>query len=223
MSANARALLVKKKQAGVDPLVDKILTEGSDEAALYAKALKLNTSALKRSYVEACLLASQDIERISSLLDMDRPFVEFYRDVFYDVFELDKLSKLELINVSDKNESLMKLWALHQGLDFIAWRLGASVSVNPTQGLQDLFSTCIMKSKEAMFSGNGSDESKEATKWVKLSMDIARLLRGWVMDAEGAKRDIELALRESNPEFDGFAGLQEINDESSVDTDTDVT
>lgn len=216
MKPNARALLVKQKQTGVDPLVDQILTEGSAESVAYARALEINKSALKRSYVESCLLASEDIERIAKLLGMSVDLVQFYHDVFYNVTGLDKLSRLELIDVTDKNEGLMKLWAINQGLDFIAWRLGASVTVNPTQGLQDLFSTCIMKSKEAMFSGNGSEESKEATKWVKLSMDIARLLRGWVMDAEGARRDIELALRESNPDFDGFADLQELNNQDSV-------
>lgn len=211
MAVSDRALLVKTKRVGVDSLVDNILTEGSSEAASYVLAAAIQRSTVKRSYVEACLLASKDFERISALLEVDIDLLRFYHDVFYDVHELDKLSKLELIQVSDKNEGLMKLWALSQGLDFIAWRLGNSVAINPTQGLQDLFSTCIMKSKEAMFSGNSSEESKEATKWVKLSADIARLLRNWVMDSEGARKDIELALRESNPDFDGFAELQELD------------
>lgn len=216
MKPNARALLVRQKQAGVDPLVDKILTEGSAEAAAYVKALEHNKSSLKRSYIESCLLASSDMPRISKLLGIDEDVLTLYRDVFYNVQGLDKLSRLELIDVTDKNEGLMKLWALNQGLDFIAWRLGEQVTINPTQGLQDLFSTCIMKSKEAMFSGNASEESKAAVQWTKLSMDIARLLRAWVMDTEGAKKDIELALRESNPDFQGFAELQDSNDSAPV-------
>jgi hypothetical protein len=211
MTADARARLVKQKRSGEDPLVDKILTEGSPELSFYEKALKINKSGLKRSYLESCLLASQDVKRISGLLGMPVELVVFYKDVFYDVWDLDKLSKLELVDVTDKNESLMKLWALNQGLDFIAWRLGEPVNINPTAGLQDLFSTCIMKSKEAMFSGNATAESSEATKWVKLSMDIARLLRNWVMDSEGARKDIELALRETNPDFDGFDSLPGFN------------
>lgn len=209
---NARALLVKNKKAGVDPLVDTILTEGSAEAELHAQALRIYTSNVKRSYVEACLLGSQDLERISALLEIDITLLEFYRSVFYDVQGLDKLSRLELIDVSDKNEGLMKLWALNQGLDFIAWRLGANVTINPTDGLQSLFSTCVMKSKEAMFSGNASEESKEAVRWTKMSLDIARMLRSWVMDSDGAKKDIELALRESNPDFEGFADLEDLKD-----------
>lgn len=211
MTVDARARLVKSKSSGVDLLVDKILTEGSPESLLYSQSLKLSRSSLKRSYIESCLLASRDTSRISELLEIPEDLVVFYKDVFFDVWELDKLSKLELVNVTDKNESLMKLWALNQGLDFIAWRLGSPVNINPTQGLQDLFSTCIMKSKEAMFSGNATAESAEATKWVKLSMDIARLLRNWVMDSEGARRDIELALKETNPEFEGFDTLPGFN------------
>lgn len=211
MAADARARLVKTKSSGADLLVDKILLEGSPESSLYSQALKLNKSSLKRSYLESCLLASRDTRRISELLELPEDLIVLYKDVFYDVWGLDKLSKLELIDVSDKNESLMKLWALNQGLDFIAWRLGGAVNINPTQGLQDLFSTCIMKSKEAMFSGNATAESAEATKWVKLSMDIARLLRNWVMDSEGARRDIELALKETNPDFEGFESLPGFN------------
>lgn len=216
MKPNARALLVRQKQTGVDPLVDQILTEGSAEAAAYARALEYSKSAVKRSYIESCLLASDDFPRISKLLGIEEDIIRLYHDVFYSVHGLDKLSRLELIDVGDKNEGLMKLWALNQGLDFIAWRLGEQVSINPTQGLQDLFSTCIMKSKEAMFSGNASEESKAAVQWTKLSMDIARLLRAWVMDTEGAKKDIELALRESNPDFQGFAELQELNNQDSA-------
>ena len=211
MTVDARARLVKSKSSGVDLLVDTILVEGSPESSLYAQALKINKSGLKRSYLESCLLASRDTGRISELLEIPESVIVLYKDVFFDVWELDKLSKLELVNVSDKNESLMKLWALNQGLDFIAWRLGNPVNINPTQGLQDLFSTCIMKSKEAMFSGNATAESAEATKWVKLSMDIARLLRNWVMDSEGARRDIELALKETATDFEGFDTLPGFN------------
>lgn len=211
MTVNARALLVKNKTVGTDPLVDKILTEGSAEAELYQKALAISKSRVKKQYVEACLLASQDYTKISALIEIDPVLVEHYAQVFYNTAGLDKLSKLELVEVEDHQEMMMKLWALSQGLDFIAWRLGSEVNINPTAGLQSLFSTCIMKSKEAMFSGNDSASSIEATKWVKLSLDIARLLRNWVMDNEGAKKDIEIALREVIPDFDGFASLQELD------------
>jgi hypothetical protein len=114
---------------------------------------------------------------------------------------------MELLDVSDRAEAALKLWALSQGLTFIAWRMGRQVQVSPVEGLQDLFTTCIYKAKEAIFSGNVSEASKESTKWVKLSMDIARLLKIWVMDSAAAKKDIELALQEVVPDFEGLDSL----------------
>lgn len=209
MSVNARSLLIQNKTSGLDPLVDAILTEGSPEADLYLKALDIKTSGLKSTYVESCLLASDDLFAIAELLDMDEDVIETYSKVFYEVAGLDKLSKMELLNVTDRQESLMKIWATSQGLDFIAWRLGRKVSINPIEGLKDLFTTCIYKAKEAIFSGNETEASKEATKWTKLSMDIARLLKGWVLDTDEAKKDIEMALRQVVPDFKGFTDLED--------------
>lgn len=208
MSVNARALLIRSKTLGVDFLVDQILSEENNaEKTLFNHALVINKSKLKKRYVESCLLASNDFERISDILDIPLDVLIMYRDIYYDVSECDKLSKLELMDVSDREEHLMKLWALSQGLDFIEWRLGRQVQINPVDGLRDLFTTCVYKSKEAMFSGNASASSSEATKWTKLSLDIARMLKVWTSDVDAAKRDIELALAEVIPEFKSFADL----------------
>jgi len=216
MPLNSRAVLVRKKQEGQDPLVDEVLSQPDGELATrYKKALELFASKSKRRYVEACILASTDFERISSLLEIPIDVIRTYADFFYDLVGLDKLSKLDLLNVEDRDESLLKIWAFSQGLDFIAWRLGARVAISPVEGLQELFATCIMKSKEAMFSGNASEESKEATKWVKLSLDLARLLKVWVMDTDAAKADIEMALKQVVPTFDGFDSL---DDFESIDS-----
>lgn len=219
MRVDARALLIKNATLGSDPLVDIVLSTGdSPEKALYVQALALNKSTLKRRYVESCLLASADLARISSILEIPEEQIRFYRDVFYDVSELDKLSKLELLDVKDRDEHAMKLWALSQGLDFVEWRLGRVVSINPVAGLQDLFTTCVFKAKESMFSGNAADASKEGVKWTKMSLDIARLLKVWVMDSDAAKKDIELALAEVIPEFGSFADL---NREDTAEDESD--
>jgi hypothetical protein len=216
MRPDARALLIRNATLGSDPLVDRILaTEAGPEKALYVQALAISKSPLKRRYVESCLLASGDIPRISRILELSEELLLFYREVFYDVGELDKLSKLELLDVKDRDEHAMKLWALSQGLDFIEWRLGKPVSINPVTGLQDLFTTCVFKAKEAMFSGNAAEASKEGTKWAKLSMDIARLLKVWILDTDAAKKDIEMALQEVIPDFQGFSDL----DRDDVDSD----
>lgn len=205
---NARAILIRKKDLGKDKLADAIIKdEECPEAQLYAQAKRINESPLKKGYVESALLTSDDLDIISDLLEIPLPVVTMYRDVFYEVTGLDKLSKMELLDCRDKNEGLLKLWALSQGLPFIAWRLGKQVNISPVEGLQDLFTTCIYKAKEAMFNGNVSESSKESTKWTKLAMDIARLLKLWVLDSAAAKKDIELALQEVVPEFKGLDSL----------------
>jgi hypothetical protein len=67
---------------------------------------------------------------------------------------------------------------------------------------------CVYKAKEAAFSGNASKASVEATKWTKLSLDFARLLKAWTLDSEEARADIELALSEVLPEFTSLADLE---------------
>lgn len=208
MIVNARALLIERKTLGTDPLVDTIITKPeSTEAILYASALALNKSNLKRQYIEASLLASSDTEAISAILEIPQPVLDMYGLVFYEVANLDKLSKMELMSEGTKEERLFKLWAISQGLDFIAWRLGKPVFVSPVDGLQDLFTTCMYKAKEAMFNSNATEASKESTKYVKLAMDIARLLKVWVLDSSAAKQDIEMALRTINPNFKGMDEL----------------
>jgi hypothetical protein len=208
MPVNARGILLRKKTLGQDPLVDKILKdETCAEAILYAAAKKINESPLKKGYVESSLLTSGDLQKISDLIEIPLDVLTMYRDVFYEVTGLDKLSKMELLNCHDKNEGLLKLWALSQGLDFIAWRLGKEVNISPIDGLQNLFTTCHYKAKEAMFNGNVSEASKESTKWVKLSLDIARLLKLWVLDNAAARKDLEIALSEVVPDFEGLDSL----------------
>lgn len=210
MPVNARELLIKAGVTGADPLVDRILSaEDSAEKSLYNQAAELKASSFKSMYIEACLLSSSDAEKIGDLLEVPPEVIAVYARIFYDTADLDKLSKMELIDVPDRQEGLLKLWALNQGLDFLAWRLGKAVQINPIEGLRDLFSTSMYKAKEAMFSGNETEASKEAVKWTKMSMDLARLLKSYTMDNDQAKKDIELALSEVTPDFPGFDSLQQ--------------
>lgn len=198
---NEKDYLIRNKKVGIDPLVDKILAdeEGiTEETKFFKKGVELRDSKLRRSYIESCILASNDFQKIGELLELDPKFVEFYENVFYNVSGLDRLERLELL---EDEEDTLKLWAVSQGLDFIAWRLGKKVELSPIEGLKDLFSTCIYKSKEAMFNKNASEASREAAKWTKLAMDLGRLLKMWVMDTQAAKKDLELALEKVVPNF----------------------
>lgn len=208
---HGRYILIKNKATGRDPLVDLILSGDEKTVPLYERARKIHLSSLKRGYVEACMLASTDLLQISEIIEIPVDTLDMYRKVFFDIEGYDKLSMLELIESSDNPEDRgMKLWAMSQGLSFVAWRLGKAVNVNPVEGLQELFTLSIFKSKEALFSGNASESSKEATKWTKLSMDLARLLKAWVMDSNAARKDIEIALMEVIPDFKGFDSLDEL-------------
>lgn len=209
MAVHARELLIKTKRSGVDGLADKIISDpNSPEGLLYAKAKALYVKPLKKQYVEVCFMASSNLEEISDVLGIPQDVLLMYHDVFFDVMGLDKLSRLELLeNSATDEEKVFKLWAISQGLDFVRWRLGGKVSVSPVDGLQDLFTTCIYKSKEAMFNSNVTEASKESTKYIKLAMDIAKLIKTWVMDSDGAKKDLEIALREIDPNFAGIDSL----------------
>jgi hypothetical protein len=209
MRVNQRELHIRNEVSGADPLVDKILSgEDCPERTAYLKAIPLKESKLKKGYVEASLLCSNDVNAISHILEIPAEVIQMYNDIFYDVMELDKLSKMELLDVRDKTEAALKTWALSQGLPFISWRMGKQVTISPVEGLVDLFTTCVYKSREAMFSQNASESSREATKWTKLSMDIARLLKIWTTDAGAAKKDLEIAIREVVPDFEGFESLE---------------
>jgi hypothetical protein len=210
---NEKAKLVKAGTTGVDERVDEIITNPeSPLALLYAKCEQYKRSLLKRSYIEASLMCSQDLAKIHSLLEIGEDVLEVYSYFFFDVVGMDRLAKIEHIeSVKDDNERQMKLWALGQGLGFIEWRLGYKVSINPVEGLVELFNTCMYKSKESIYSSSTSETSKEAVKWTKMSTDIARLLKLWTSSNEGAKDALTLAIREIVPEFMGIDELLEEN------------
>lgn len=206
--------LIKKEITGKDSRVDNIIAATDPVLMeLYAKALAINKSKLRKSYVEAALICERDLAKISKVLDVPVEVLEVYKEFFFETEGLDKLGKIEHIeSVKDENEKHLKLWAIGQGLNFIAWRLGDKVTLSPIDGLVEMFSTCMYKAKEAVYNGNTSESSKEAIKWTKLSADIARLLKVWVMDNAAAKADLEIAIKEVVPDFVGIDELLKGNE-----------
>lgn len=180
----------------------------------------LRKSNLQSSYLEAALFSGAEISEISRLLDIPQEVILAYQEEYLLVSKGNKLEKLEYIEeeMSHKDSAIrrrgsLKLWALSSGLEFLKWRLGEAVQISPITGMQNLFSICFYKAKEAMYSSSTSDEGKESQKWIKLSTDIARLIKLWVSDSEAARKDIELALKEIIPEFgsiDEFIDKQDL-------------
>lgn len=204
------ATLINESKTGEDPVADRFIENPEDP--LYVNAKELHESGVRRHYVEAALLATDDFEHIGNVLDMPIEVVATYAKIYYDVYGLDRLGKLTMVEkATSDDERTLKLWAISQGIDFIAWRLGKRVEISAVGGLTDLFSDCIFKSKEALFNENASLSSKESTKWVKLSIDIARLLKIWVTDSRAATKDIELALKKVVPNYTAVADVEAAN------------
>lgn len=201
-------------------MVDLVLNKDPTQSDLYNRGYRIYSSPLKKSYVEACLIASRDLQQISTMLEIPLDVITAYKVYFFDIQEYDKLSLLEIVaEEEDPSGKSMKMWALSQGLEFIAWRLGKSVTVSPIGGIQDLLTIAVYKSKEALFSSNNSEASKEATKWTKLSMDLARLIKAWVMDSDEAKSDLQVALASISPEFESFDKLLEVVEDATDPTE----
>lgn len=211
---NSRALLIRNGKVGEDELVDQVLTAESPQAILYNKARELNENPLKKRYIEACMLASPDLGSISSLLEIEVEVLNAYSKIYYDIEGLDHLDKLELTQVRNSDESSLKMWALTQGMDFIAWRLGKRSEVTPPlDGLRQLFDTCLYKAKEAFFSSNVSKASQESSRWVKLSMDIARLIKAWSNEGNDAQKDLEIRIKEVVATFPSVGSFHDLFDD----------
>lgn len=209
---NELSKLVEAKTKGVNAAVDQILDNvDSPEAKVYQKCKEISKSPLQKQYIEACLLGSEDEQEICTVLEYPIEVVRAYRAFFYNVVGWNRLEKLDLINSSklEPDEQALKLWALNQGLLFVSWRLGHKVTINPLEGLNELFSIAVYKAKEALFTGNASESSKEAAKWTKQSLDLARLLKLWSLDSNAAKKDLELAIKEVVPEFRSISELMD--------------
>ena len=212
---NKLSKLVKAKEVGKNPRADQVINSPESElGVLYSKAETLASNKMKKRYVESCLFCTEDLVEISQVLELPVEVLEIYREFFFDTRGWDRLSKVDHIdNIPDtrEEEATMKLWALSSGLDFIKWRLGKATSVSPVEGLQAVFNMCVYKSKEGMYTASTSKTSMEAVKWAKMSTDIARLLKLWVLDSSAAKKDLEIALRTVVPEFLGIDSILDEN------------
>jgi hypothetical protein len=169
-------------------------------------------SALRRSYVEACLLATNELGEISSLLQVPvEVLVEYEREVF-PYGRYSRLAKLEYLEtLQDESDKQLKLWAITQGFDFVKWRMGFKVEISPIDGMQTLYSDCIFKAKEAFFNHNDTNSSKEALKWVGQSMFLAKIIKSWVADSKEAMKDIEIALEKLDGSNVHFPSLESID------------
>jgi hypothetical protein len=190
-----RAGYIDRREISGCPLLDAFLE--TPLPGLCREVLAIRTSKTRRTYVEAALLTQATPGAISTVLDIHEEYIDAYRKVYFDVESMDRLSKIEVIEAcQDADERNLKMWAITQGLDFLAWRLGKPVTLSPVEGLSALMSDSYFKAREAFFNNSTSASGQQALKWTKQTVEIAKLLKSWVSDSAEAMRDIEFALRE---------------------------
>ena len=219
-AADYRSKILKTGTKGVDPLVDHLLDNPLPEE-VKVSVDSIHKDKIQRMYVESCLLATSNLTEISEVLEIPESILLLYKDLYFDVTDMNKLQKLSVISSSrDSSEQQMKMWALSQGMEFIKWRIGRKVNISPIEGLTALFSDSFYKSKEAFFNPNVSQSSRESIRWVKQSVDIAKLLKSWVADSEEAMRDIEIALEQYIGDDIEFPTIDELIEENSDGSDS---
>lgn len=205
-----RWLLLKKGTAGQDEIVDLLLNEPS---GFLPAVEEIYSDKIQRSAVEAALLSTPDVEVISAVLEVPAAVLMLFRDLCFNIEGLSKLQRMSYIGkLRDKEEQKMKIWAITQGPSFLKWRFGGDVTISPVDGLQSIFSDAYYKSKEAFFSGNDSEASKEAAKWAKIAMDAGKQLKAWVSDADHAMQDINLALEQISGDDIQFKTIDDLEE-----------
>lgn len=190
-----RGKLLARGTREADPIVDQLLDGAFPEIVEAATVIYKDRT--QRMYVESSLLATNDLEVISRFLELEVAVLDMYRSLYFDVAHFTKLQRMSYLDsVKEGPDRNMKSWALTQGVRFLEWRFGNDVRISPVEGLSAIFSDCYYKSKEAFFNGNSSEASKEAAKWTKQAVEVARLLKSWVTDANEAMKDINIALEQ---------------------------
>tara|TARA_R110002073_G_scaffold56785_2_gene144234 strand:+ start:289 stop:933 length:645 start_codon:yes stop_codon:yes gene_type:complete len=194
-SPSYRNWLMCRNVRNKDTLVDAILDGYVDSESLLEARLIYEDKVVK-AYVESCLLATEDFTAISDLLEIPKPVLMLYHDIYYDVHGLSKVYKVEHIaNIDDECERIRKQWAFSQGLDYITWRMGQSGKLSVTETIQNLHSDAYYKAKEAFFSDSTSSIGQEGLKWHRQTVLLAKMLTELEVETDDVAATFELALK----------------------------
>lgn len=165
-----------RRMEGVDHLVDAIL-HGHVEGSALKECKDIYEDRLVKIYVEACLLATEDYDQMSKVLELDKHVLMLYHDIYYDVQGLSRIHKTRLLSkIEDNDERQLKQWSMTSGMDFIQWRLGMITKISTMDSIVQLQSDAYFRSKEAFFSSNASQSSQEGLKWSKQAVHLTRLI-----------------------------------------------
>jgi hypothetical protein len=95
---NERSRLVRNSKKGVDSRADEVIDNpNGPQGKLYVKALVSWENRLRKSYIEAARMASDDVKLISSVVEIPADILETYYYFFFDIADWDRLDKIEHI------------------------------------------------------------------------------------------------------------------------------
>ena len=175
-SPGYRNWLLCRSTYGKDDLVDAVL-DGFVEPVALRDCKSLYDDKLMRAYVEASLLATEDFQDISDVLDIEVHALMLYHDLYYSVHDLPRLYKAQhLSKIDNSEERTLKQWAMTNGMDFIKWRLGLATTESMLDKVTSLQSDAYYRSKEAFFNSNSTTASSEGLKWSKQVVILTKLL-----------------------------------------------
>ena len=197
---------------GKDSLVDAIL-EGFVDYRILAECKDIYEDKLTKTYVEACLLATEDFSDIAETLQLDKFTLMMYHDIYYNVHDLSLIHKTQhLSNIDDQSERNLKQWSMTSGMDFVKWRLGLTTKQSMVDSIKHLHSDAFFRSKEAFFNSNTTGASAEGLKWSRQVIGLTRLLMDMESgNSENAEDDLMLELDridENNNDIPGIEDLQ---------------
>lgn len=207
-----RNWLMCRGMKGHDHLVDAIL-DGHVDPAVVAECKDMYEDKLMKTYVEACLLATEDFEDISNALEVDVHVLMVYHDLYYNVHNLSRIRKTRhLSKIEDNDERNLKQWSMTNGMDFIKWRLGLITKQSTMDNIIQLQSDAYFRSKEAFFNSNGTVASVEGLKWSKQAVHLTRLIADLdEEDSDEASDELSLELDRLTEDTIDLPGIEDLN------------
>ncbi len=212
-SPGYRYWLLCRSRHGEDNLVDAILDEHVDPAVM-RECKEIYEDKLMKTYVEACLLATEDFEDISESLEVDKHVLMVYHDIYYAVHNLSRIRKTRhLSKIEDNDERNLKQWSMTNGMDFIKWRLGIITKQSTMDSIVQLQSDAYFKSKEAFFNSNNTSASTEGLKWSKQAVHLTRLIADLEEeeDTDEAADDLQLQLQRIDETNINLKGIEDLD------------
>jgi hypothetical protein len=190
--------------------VDDIL-DGTIPKELVEEVTNLGRDKLVKTYVEASLIATKDLDAISDLMGLPLEVIQLYHDLYYSVHDLSRIHVVaHIATIGDPSELQMKKWALSAGLPFVTWRMGLLPDYDKTSILAQLCADAVYRSREAFFNGNTADASKEARHWSKHASALIKQLTDIEPEVDEAEEQLLLELEKITESNSNIMSIEDL-------------